>query len=341
MTLRECLLTALNGGKPERIPYYEVGISGRVLRLLGAKTAGPTDHEGIDALDDIPFSVEHELETAKILNRSHLCFRVLPPVPAERGVGGDGIEYYGAGAIRTVQEAERFPLPDPEDPALWKGAEALIAAAREHDLGSVLVSRMGISPVYLALGTEAFAYALYDDPALVEALLERYSHWCGAVLRKASGLGFDVVHTADDLAYKTGPLLSPDMFRRMLLPYMRRVAEGVSTPWVFHSDGDVRSLLPDLVNLGISGLNPIEPEAMDIVELKEEWGPRIALVGNVSVHLLSAGTPDAVRAEVRRLFRAVGVSGGYLLASGNSIAPYCKPENIRAMVDEGRESGEL
>ncbi len=114
---------------------------------------------------------------------------------------------------------------------------------------------------------------------------------------------------------------------------MLRVADAVSIPLVFHSDGYLSALLPDLVDLGIAALNPIEPGAMDIVEVKKNWVHQICLIGNVDVHLLATGSPNQVAQEVRRLLREVGIDGGYIMSSGNSLASYCKAENVRAMIE--------
>ena len=97
--------------------------------------------------------------------------------------------------------------------------------------------------------------------------------------------------------------------------------------------------MDDLLDLGISAINPIEPEAMDIVETKRKWGSNVCLIGNVSVHTLAAGSPDDVRREVMHLLQSVAPSGGYILSSGNSLASYCKPENVRAMIDTLRAHG--
>lgn len=88
----------------------------------------------------------------------------------------------------------------------------------------------------------------------------------------------------------------------------------------------------DLVDLGIAGLHPIEPAAMDIRAVKRRYGKRLCLVGNVDVHTLAAGTPAQVETEVVGLLRDVAPGGGYMLSSGNSLASYCRIENIRAMV---------
>ena len=80
--------------------------------------------------------------------------------------------------------------------------------------------------------------------------------------------------------------------------------------------------------------------AMDIAQIKKEWGRDICLLGNVDVNTLSVGTPDDVRGEVRRLLSEVAPGGGYILTSGNSLPTYARSENVRAMIDTLREYGE-
>ncbi|MDA0746176.1 MAG: hypothetical protein O2954_06635 [bacterium] len=328
MTSRERILCALDRGQPDRVPYCEVGVSGKLLEALGG---GPTTGAGgIDEMDTRDPALE--IRVSQLLRRDNICYRMQPTIPVERHTGADGIDFYGEGQVRTQQDLDLVDLPDPDDPALWEPARCFLEGS--EDFATCLATRAGISPVYLAMGMESFAVALYEDRDLVEALLDRYTNWAVGVVKKAAELGFDFLWTSDDLAFKTGSLFSPDMFREIFLPHLRKVADAVSIPWVFHSDGDLGELIPDLLDLGISALNPIEPEAMDIVEVKRRWGHRVCLIGNVSVDLLAAGEPEQVREEVRRLVREVAPGGGYMLSSGNSLASYCKPGNVRAMVEE-------
>ena len=91
------------------------------------------------------------------------------------------------------------------------------------------------------------------------------------------------------------------------------------------------SFLPDLVDLGIAGLHPLEKGAMDMPAVKKEYGDRICLLGNVDLNILGLGTPGDVDEEVRQLIASVGPGGGYVVTSGNSLAGYVKPENARAL----------
>ena len=334
MTSRERLMCALSGGTPDRVPYCEVGVSGRIVSSL----TGGNEHVlfgGIDEMDSR--DPDTELAISRLLHRDMICYRLQPPVPAERRFGSDGIPYYLDGPIKSVADLDKIELPDPDDENLWKGASSFVNDAGEK--ATCLATRIGISAAYLACGMETFSISLYEDPGLIDGLLDLYSDWAARVVARADEFGFDFVWTSDDIAFKTGPLVSPQMFRERIIPFARRVADAVNIPWVYHSDGDLTELMDDLLDLGISAINPIEPEAMDIVETKRKWGSNVCLIGNVSVHTLAAGSPDDVRREVMHLLQSVAPSGGYILSSGNSLASYCKPENVRAMIDTLRAHG--
>jgi uroporphyrinogen decarboxylase len=341
MTPRERFLCALNRGTPDRVPYCEVAVSASILQALSGGEIHSDDEGGIDEMDTR--GSDDEAAISRLLGRDHVSYRVAPPIPAERLTGADGIPFYGDGAIKTRADVDRLDLPDPEGEEVWGGAADFLAEA--GDYATSVTTRVGVSPVYLGMGTEAFSIALYEDLALVEAALDRYTDWAARAVREAIKRGFDFIFTADDVAFKTGPFMSPQMFRRIFIPYMRRVADEISAaeesvPWVYHSDGDLTELLPDLLDLGITGFHPVEPEAMDIAATKRQWGDRICLLGNVSVDLLASGSSADVEAEVRRLLREVAPGGGYILSSGNSLASYCRPENVRAMLDTLRQYGE-
>ena len=102
--------------------------------------------------------------------------------------------------------------------------------------------------------------------------MDLYTDWYARAVRHICRLGFDFVWAGDDIAFKTGPMISPAVFRTLFLPYWRRVAEAITLPWIFHSDGNFLPLLDDLLSLGMNALNPIEPEAIDIVALRRRLG---------------------------------------------------------------------
>jgi len=170
-----------------------------------------------------------------------------------------------------------------------------------------------------------------ENPEFVIEVLERYTAWTKIVLKRICEIGFDFLWICDDIAYKTGPMISPKMYREMFLPHLKGVADVITIPWLYHSDGNLLPLMEDWLSLGQSAINPIEPQAMDINYVKETYGDRVCVVGNIDVHLLAQGTPKQVEAEVKKRICDLAPGGGYILSSGNSIPSYVKPENLLAM----------
>jgi len=156
--------------------------------------------------------------------------------------------------------------------------------------------------------------------------------------------GVDILLTGDDYAGMTGALMSPRHFREFVLPYLQKavdIAHQHGLPFIKHSDGNLWKILDMIVDTGIDGLHPNEPMAgMDIREVKEKYGHRIAVVGNVDCSmLLPSGTEEQVIEAVKETIAKASVGGGHILSSSNSIHPAVKPENYRAMVSAAREHG--
>ena len=92
-------------------------------------------------------------------------------------------------------------------------------------------------------------------------------------------------------------------------------------------------------SIGMNAIHPLEPGSMDLEELKKRYGDRIAFIGNINMDLLATGMPDQIRREVRERIALLGPRYGYLVSSSNSVADYCRAENVRAMVDAVKEFG--
>lgn len=323
MHSRERVLCALARRQPDRVPFVEGEVSPVIGRgLLGREAYLPEELNAVMGLDN--------------LNAAFL-----PPIFADY-VEQEGINYIAAPCIRTRADLGRMVFPNPDDPALYRENEEMI----RRNQGRYAVAakmRLGASPTLLSMGLDHFAYALADDPGLVDTVLGRYADWTIAILGRLVDLGVDYIWTFDDMAYRAGPMFSPRILRTVFMPHLRRVADAIKAtglPWIFHSDGSLMPLLPDLMTLGFDGLHPLEPGCMDIEALKQEIGGRVCLVGNIDLHYtLTQGTPQEVEDEVRRRIAAVGKGGGYMISSANSITSYCKLENVCAMVDAVRRYG--
>jgi uroporphyrinogen decarboxylase len=225
----------------------------------------------------------------------------------------------------------------PIDEGFWKPAKAFLRNKGPYAANAMLW--LGIDPTWHSMGFEHFAVSCLTDPALVEEIVERITLWTAEAAKGLCALGFDFIWAADDIAHKTAPMFSPAVYHEILLPHTRKVAENITVPWAYHSDGNLMPILDDLLTLGMNAIHPLEPGSMDLGELKKRYGARLGFIGNVNMDLLATGTPAQVREEVRERIALLGPGYGYLLSSSNSIADFCRAENVVAMVEAVKEFG--
>jgi len=194
------------------------------------------------------------------------------------------------------------------------------------------------------MGFENFAYQLADDPGFVQAVIEKLATSQMAVLEAL--LQYDCVGAIwmpDDLAYNSGPMVSPRVYQQYIYPWYVHIVERshqANIPVGLHSDGDLTRLLPDLIACGFDCIHPFEPPLNDIVKIKREWGHRIALAGNIDLkHTLCDGTPQTVKAEVCYKSGQLAPGGGWLVGSSNSIPEFVPIENYRALLEASLKYG--
>ena len=346
MTSRQRLLTALRCQPPDRVPFLESVVDeGVALALLG-KTPPPgfkTSELGsgespvlTGALLESQHYTPLELAEAMRLDAFGMyCFVKHGGVSREV----DGHSMIAGGTIKTRADLNAIRLPDPDDEALYEPFRQFIARYRDSGKALFCFLNIGSDPVILGMGFETFAAAVYDDRPLLEDLFALYTGWYARAAAHLSALDFDFLWFGDDIAFKTQPYVSPRVFRQLFLPHYRKVIENVRKPWIFHSDGNLLPLLDDLLSLGLNGLHPIEPDAMDLAWLKQRYGQSLCLVGHVSVDTLCRGTPQEVDDLVRRAIEIAAPGGGYIAGSSNSIPYYADPRNVRALSEAIRKYG--
>ncbi|HOX38886.1 MAG TPA: uroporphyrinogen decarboxylase family protein [Candidatus Brocadiia bacterium] len=199
-------------------------------------------------------------------------------------------------------------------------------------------------------GIENFMCDLVERPTFCRALMEaiadahirEFDHYI-----KALGPWIQIVQVADDLGTQLGPQISPAMFREIVRPPMERLYRHIrgrtDCRLVLHSCGSVYRFIPDLIEMGVQGLNPVQISAaqMDPPTLKREFGKDIVFWGGGcdTQRVLPRGTPAEVAAEVRLRIDQLGKGGGMVFAQVHNIQPEVPPENIIAMLDTAYEYG--
>lgn len=238
--------------------------------------------------------------------------------------------------IKTPADVERYAWPDPDAVDL----SDLIEAANLLPAGMKLTSgTWGIFETTRALlGFEGLAIALYDQPGLVESVLERMGDFLFRLFQRVLDLpNLGALWFADDLSSVDNYFVNPNWYREHLFPWMRKFCEAADAnglPVIYHCDGTMWEVLPDVVACGFAAIQPVEPKAMDIVEVKRQYGDRLCLIGNIDLGgVLTMGTPQQVEEQVRERIEALAPGGGYMVGSSNSITSYVPLENYKALLE--------
>jgi uroporphyrinogen decarboxylase len=253
----------------------------------------------------------------------------------------------------TLDDLERYPWPDPQDPARVEGLATQAKSLREDTdfavMGSPWLLSLFEKATYLR-GMEQLLVDLLLNPAFAQALLGQLVELSKeqlALFLEAVGPYIDIIRIGDDVSSQHGPLMSPDLYRQMVKPYEKElitfIKERTEAKVYFHCCGNVYPLIDDFIDIGVDILDPIQVSAKDMgntARLKQEFGDRICFCGAIDTqYVLPFGTPEEVEAEVKRRIRDLAPGGGYLLAPVHTVQPDVPPENIIAMCQAGQKHG--
>jgi uroporphyrinogen decarboxylase len=256
--------------------------------------------------------------------------------------------------IDTVEGLRDYPWPKPEQFGRLEGLKEQ-AQHLFHDTDyAVALRRPGVRGGLLDQGSnlrgmEQFMMDLALMPdyaqALMEILAKIYADVYALALNEV-GPYIQLVEAQDDLGAQLQPLISPATWRRVIKPSQKLIFDTIhrcapQAKIVFHTDGNVYSLIPDLIEIGVDVLNPIQPSArqMDSFQLKKEFGDRLCFHGAMDVQTVLNQDEATVRADVRKRIQALGPGGGFILGPCNHIQHDIPPENVVAMYAEARDFG--
>jgi len=248
---------------------------------------------------------------------------------------------------------KNYKLPDPLDEDRYKTMEKQIEAAKKKNKAIISFRPIGVGLLTMAeflRGMEDFLIDLAINEKIALMILDKlheiYSMGWEKFLSKF-GKDIDVVEEGDDLSDQTGPLMSLEMFRKFLKPKLKetiKIIKGKSNAKIlYHSDGNIRPFIPDLIDCGIDAINPVQYTAkdMDTKELKKEFGKDITFWGGGcdTQKILPNGTPMEVKEEVKKRIDDLAPDGGFVFATVHNIQKDVPPENVVAMFQAISEFG--
>jgi uroporphyrinogen decarboxylase len=328
MLPRERVLAALRFEESDICPYY--------IWVDAAMMAPLAQHYGVD-------------NVKKTVICDHQVMREI--VPLQQALSADTyIDDFGAVWRQAAElHVERpalaeaslkgYSFPDLTTDAHFSGVEDWLDANSDRftimQLGMLHFERS-----WAMRGMENILLDMYDAPLFVDQLFDGLESVCNGVidrLLRDFGDKIDAIGFSEDMGGQTGMLLSPQSWRRFLKPHQKRMFDRIRAAGkvvYVHSCGNVEPIVGELIEMGVNMLQPIQPETMDIFDLKKRFGRNICFAGGISTqHTLPYGTPQQVRAETQRCIDVMAKGGGYVVAPAKPILPGVSIANAVALID--------
>jgi len=380
MTARQRLTKTLNHQTPDRVPIdlggFQTGIhKGAYTELL--------DHLGIEDELTILDPVQQLAKPCEeLLERFHVDIRYICAHGPESFKGGietnrrDGRLWHDLKdefgivwsmpddqklymdishhplADATIETIADYPFPKGDDPTRFTGVRDRALELRNQTPYAISTGIGGVvyEICWYMRGLERWFIDMIENPLFCEALLEQtLKFWLDyfTVFLAEVGDIIDVVMIGDDVGGQTGPLFSPDFYRKIVKPRQKKLVAHIksltSAKIWYHTCGSVAELIPDLLDNGIDILNPVQISAdnMDPQHLKERFGDKLTFWGGAidTQHILPIATPQEVKEHVRRNIEILKPGGGYVFNNVHNIQLGVPPENIVALFDAAYEFG--
>jgi uroporphyrinogen decarboxylase len=371
MDSRQRVLTAMRRQTPDRVPVdLSWGLTPALLVRFKAITGAdnPDDYFGLDVrfvsaelakgwgstpgIDD-ERNIDPDWQAKEGELRAWLDDDDPAPSITEWGIGhrrGSELHFirfvHPLRKATTPQEIEYYPLPTFAEPWRWV---RLDRTCKEYHTRGLCVGGNCASTIFETAwqlrGMERLLVDMLQQPEMAAILLDRVTAIRCVLVERLVHLGVDVLILGDDVAQQHGMLLSPGMWRSWLRPRLAQVIQAARhvRPDIlifYHSDGNLLPIIPDLIEIGVDILNPVQPECMDPAFLKQRFGDQLAFWGTLGTQTtLPFGTPQEVQDEVRWRIETVGPGGGLLLGPTHALEPDVPWENILAFFEAVQRYG--
>lgn len=244
----------------------------------------------------------------------------------------------------SLDDLKAYPWPEPD----WWDFSTLPEVIHQMNTDAEHHIRFRIGSVFEVgwqlRGLQEMLMDLVLQPEIPKYIMERLTDVYVENTRRVleiAGDRIDLVYFYDDVATQNGLMISDAMWREFIRPCHARlveVAQKHGVPVMYHCDGAIYPLVGELIEMGVSVLNPVQADAagMEPQRLKDQFGDRLSFHGGIDIiKTLPRGTPDDVRAEVRERVHVLGRDGGYIMASSHHIQSDTPLENVFAMYELG------
>lgn len=347
MDKRQNIINALRRKQPEYIPYH--------LTLCDTLIAGfkkQTGHEDYEEYFELPVRYV-SFAASKHLNDYSKYHDDLPAgaVIDEWGVGqipGSIAHFtrmvHPMAGFASPGEVLDYPYPDMLASYRWIDYDRNVQKLHEKGLASVFFAIQIFEPAWYLRGLDNLLMDMMTDEEMAKACIGRMTEFAGRIAKKAAAGGVDIIVFGDDVGTQEKLMMNPALWRKWLKPAMAHAIacakkENPDVLAYYHSDGVIYDIIPELIDIGVDILNPVQPECMDPVLLKKMYGDRLSFWGAVGTQTtMPFGTPDEVRKVVREMKQKVGSGAGFVLAPTHLLEPEVPWANIMAFIEAAKEN---
>jgi uroporphyrinogen decarboxylase len=361
MTPRERVLTAVFRRRPDKVPKdISWGFTPAVMEVFRRNTGCEDPNEYFDIeVRFVGLNVPEEREEEEAKRRRDVFGPYFPELPVEAEFSEWGTALLPGGfyhfqrylapmrSFSSLEEFEAYPYPSLDEDWRLAAAAAAIRSYHERDLAVAGAMATTIFEVAWQMrGMEELFLDFQLNPQLAAFLLDRITEIRRRQARFFAAQGVDILVLGDDVSMQRGMLMSPATWRRWFKERMKLIIDEAKAirpdlPIFYHSDGNPEAIIPDLIEIGVTILNPVQPECIDPVMVKQKFGDHLALWGTIGTQTtLPFGTPDVVREEVRKRIETVGYDGGLVLGPTHALEPDVSWENIVALYEAIEEYGQ-
>ncbi len=335
-------------GLPDRVPFYELfsNIEEEVLSAIQNRTAGGGKRPGTN--EPGLRTLRRQIDYMYCLGYDYISLYPenfeFPRKEAPKAVTALGEREYFPGDFHTIadrRDFENYPWPDASqiDYSIFEKAAQILPPGMK-----VIAGYSGVlENVMWLLGFEGTSLLLYDDEPLVGDMFEAVAT---RIIEYFNNVGsMEVVGAlvlGDDMGFKAQTMLSPEVFRKYLFPWHRKIVEAAhrhGKPIILHACGNLSQVIKDVVACGWDAKHSFEDVIEPVWEAKEKYGDSIALLGGFDMDKICRMSEKQVRTHTRFLVEKCAPGGGWTLGTGNSVADYVPVASFLAMLEEGYLAG--
>jgi uroporphyrinogen decarboxylase len=353
MTSRERVLTAINHKEPDRVPIhadFTPEAAEKLSRHLKLWNSTAEAYSG--KVSELPLVMGHDILVAWHGIATSYYAREEEEYTCEWGIGWRWVDIPHGRYTEMVKrplsngnQLSSFSCPDPHESWRYDSARTLLAG---HGSTHAIVGGMPCTlfeAAWYLRGYEEFLADLMVNKDFAHALLDKISAFQLVTGKILAGLGVDILWLGDDFGTQNSLIVSPDTWREFFKPrYAALIQEfraiKPDVKIAYHSDGNIESLLPEYIEIGVDILNAVQPKSMDPARLKRRFGKNLSFWGTIDIQeVMPYGAPKDVEEEVMLRIRTVGPGGGLILGPSHNIQPDVPLENILAFYDAAKKYG--